>query len=165
MLGIEKKVSLIEQVAKNSQNDPAWLGMKDWHHFDLLEEWHEGDPNKEICTLKIRLRNIIAILQMSQNINNLCRIVLKVYPPSSHCLCMYVQGTTPAWTVSWTLKSWGWSPRRSDTWCGWPRPTWTLPSCSDRGWLFLITRVPKISQDLPIFAFTWCCWGQFHRYW
>lgn len=51
-------------------NGPAWLDMKD--HFDLLEDWQEGDQNKEIFTLKIQLRNIVAnwILQMSQNINH-----------------------------------------------------------------------------------------------
>lgn len=36
-------------------------------------------------------------------------------------------------TALWTLRSWGWSLRRSDTWCGWPRPTWTPPSCSGKG--------------------------------
>lgn len=49
-----------------------------------------------------------------------------------HFLCAS-QGMILKWTAWLTLRSWGWSPKKSATLDEWPLSTWTRPSCSGPG--------------------------------
>lgn len=49
-------------------------------------------------------------------------------------ICLWMpQVMTLKWMAWWTLRSWGWLPKKSVTSGAWRPSTWTQPSCSEPG--------------------------------